>query len=105
MGTKRETSFDGSDRTRGMDLEEFRIAKGLSYRQLGALIGANHASKVRSWAFGEARPDADQMEAIVIKTDGAVTIEAMHQRRLSWLRENNRCAALEDCEADGEATG
>jgi hypothetical protein len=104
MMTESDAMGRRAERSSGFDLEGFRLARGLTYRQLGALIGENHASKIRSWALGEARPDADQMEIIIVRTDGAVTVEAMHLRRLTWLRENNRCGALPVCKAKDEAT-
>jgi hypothetical protein len=91
-----EITSDAIARARGLDLEEFRLAKGLSYRKLASLIGSGHASQTRAWAIGESRPDADQMETIIRRTDGVVTVEAMHLRRLTWLREKNRCSPLVD---------
>lgn len=89
-----ETVADQTRRPGGLDLEQFRLAKGLSYRRLAALIGSSHASQTRSWALGESRPDADQMEVIIRRTDGIVTIEAMHKRRLAWLKEKNKRVAF-----------
>jgi hypothetical protein len=95
-----ETVSAQIDPARGLDLEEYRQAHGLSYRKLAALIGSGHASQTRSWAIGESRPDADQAEAIIRKTNGIVTIEALHRRRLAWLRENNKCTIAADHEPD-----
>ena len=69
------------------DLEAYRRDKGLSYRKLGALIGCNHAGQTRSWALGEVWPDADKLQRIVEATQGAVTVDAMHRRRLAHLAE------------------
>jgi hypothetical protein len=85
MNARHREFRDRGERAEGLDLEEFRLARGLSYRKLASLIGSNHASQTRAWALGEARPDADQLDEIVKSTNGAVTIEAMHRRRLSWL--------------------
>jgi hypothetical protein len=103
MNTECEIASDRWGARRGIDLEEFKLARGLSYRKLASLIGSTHASQARCWAIGESRPDADQLELIIRKTDGAVSVEAMHQKRLAWLKENNKCTALAACVAEGEA--
>lgn len=70
-----------------MDLETFRLDQRLTYRKLGELVGQRHPGQIRSWALGQAWPDADKLQRIVERTNGAVTIEAMHRRRLQWLAE------------------
>lgn len=82
----------------GLDLETYRRAKGLSYRQLVALIGSNHASRTRSWAIGEVWPDADVLKTIVEVTGGEVTLDAMHEKRLQWLRERDAKLSAEEPE-------
>jgi transcriptional regulator with XRE-family HTH domain len=69
-----------------MNLEEYRVAKGLSYRKLGALINYSHASRVRLWCLGENYPDADVLEKIFEATDGEVTVEAMYRQRLMYVK-------------------
>jgi transcriptional regulator with XRE-family HTH domain len=73
-----------------MDLEEFRQSEGLSYRGLAAFLGLTQGRHAMRWATGERWPDADKLQHIKDLTDGAVTIEAMHRRRLKWLTENRR---------------
>lgn len=70
------------------DLEQFRRAKKWSYPRLAVLLGLTQRRHARRWALGEAWPDADKLQRIVDLTDGQVTIEAMHKRRLKWLSEN-----------------
>ena len=104
MNTIYEIAMDRHGQGRGIDLEEFRLAKGLSYRKLASLIGSTHASQARCWAIGESRPDADQVEAIIRRTEGAVSVEAMHKKRLAWLMKNNKCIALSASSTEDEAT-
>lgn len=89
----------------GLDLEEFRQARGLSYDELGALIGSSAKSTTRTWAIGMVWPDAERVENIITKTDGAVTLEAMHRRRLQWLRDNGKVSVPLNCGGDAEACG
>jgi hypothetical protein len=70
-----------------MDLETFRLSKHLSYWKLGALIGLSHPGQTRSWALGETWPDANKLQRIIDATEGEVTLEGMHRRRLSYLSE------------------
>lgn len=70
-----------------MDLETFRRAEKLSYRAIGALIGVNHAGQTREWCLGKVWPDADKLQRIVEATQGVVTVDAMHRRRLAHLAE------------------
>ena len=71
-----------------MDLEDFRQSEGLSYRGLAAFLGLTQGRHAMRWATGERWPDADKLQHIMDLTDGVVTIEAMHKRRLKWLAEN-----------------
>ena len=86
-----------------MDLEQFRLDRGLSYRQLAALLGQTHASKTRGWALGAARLEADELECIIRVTGGAVTLEAMHRRRLHWLKERGRASIPDNAHARAPA--
>lgn len=98
-------SADLAEQAADLDLEEFRRAQGLSYRQLAELLGSSHASKTRDWAIGAARPEADQMEYIVQRTGGVVTVDAMHRRRLQWLRENEKISVPLTSDAQGGESG
>lgn len=70
-----------------MDLEQFRVARGLSYAKLATLIDETLAAKVRGWALGHGWPQADKLEVIFAATGGAVSLAEMHRRRLEWLRD------------------
>jgi hypothetical protein len=71
-----------------MDLEAFRISRKLSYRRLAQLIAVGGGRRAQAIARGECWPRADRLADIVARTDGEVTIEAMHAKRLQWLAEN-----------------
>jgi len=74
----------------GIDLEEFRRRRKLSYQRLGDLLGVKQNRQVMAYALGETWPGTEMLEQIIQRTDGAVDIFAMHQRRLRWLRDNGR---------------
>lgn len=68
-----------------LDLEQYRLENGLSYAKLAEKIGLRQSRHAMRWALGESWPDADKLQRIVEITDGAVTIDAMHRRRLGHL--------------------
>ena len=70
-----------------MDLETYRKSKKLSYRSLGAALGVHHPGQMRAWALGTVWPDADKLQRIVEATQGVVTVDALHRRRLAHLSE------------------
>jgi alkylated DNA nucleotide flippase Atl1 len=71
----------------GVDLESFRVARDLTYRELARMVGARSPRQARGWAIGAEWPQtAVALDRIVTGTDGAVSIFAMHQRRLAWER-------------------
>lgn len=87
-----------------MDLEQFRQSKGLSYKALAELLGlaASNKRRAQSYAIGETWPPADRIEEIISATDGQVTLDALHQRRLQWLKENNKISLPPNSDADAE---
>ncbi len=72
-----------------MDLEEWRNANGLLYRDVASRIGASSPSKARQYALGEAWPRPEQLDRILSACSG-VELFSMHRRRLAWVRENRR---------------
>ncbi len=74
----------------GIDLEQFRRERGLTYQQLADLLGIKQNRQAIAYARGETWPGTEMLEQIREKTGGAVDIFAMHQRRLRWLHENGR---------------
>lgn len=68
-----------------MDLENFRQARGLSYRKLAVLLGLSQGRTAQAYARGEFWPDADKLQDIIDRTGRVVTLDAMHARRLAWL--------------------
>tara|TARA_R110001606_G_scaffold370099_1_gene526380 strand:- start:37 stop:252 length:216 start_codon:yes stop_codon:yes gene_type:complete len=60
-----------------MKLNEWRLSKKLSYRDLAYKVGAKHATIARRWCLSEEHPqrlipNPDYMKAIMLATDGAV---------------------------------
>lgn len=76
-----------------IDLEAYRIERGLSYRELAELIGASTPSRARAWALGLERPRDDQELEIERVTGGRVGIWAMREKRLAHRREAAERAA------------
>ncbi len=75
-----------------MDLEAFRIKRGLSYADLAQLIEVNQAKQARSYALGHSWPRATQLEKIISAAKG-VSLAAMHKRRLDFLAHETSSAA------------
>lgn len=73
-----------------MDLEQFRLEKGLTYDQLADLIGLTQNRQAQAYALGETWPKTERLDVILRKTDGLVTILAMHERRRRWLASHKR---------------
>lgn len=69
-----------------LDLEEFRVWRGLTYDALAKLIPFSTARQARRYCLGERWPDPETIERILAITDRAVSLERMHQSRLAWLR-------------------
>jgi len=65
-----------------MDLETWRKNEKLTYAALADLVGEKHLETARRQALGLTWPDPERIEAICRATGGAVTVEAMHRRRL-----------------------
>ena len=84
-----------------MDLEAFRRDRRLSYRKLAGLLGLSQGRTAQAYARGEAWPDADRLGEIIQRTDGAVTLDALHARRLAWLREHKKCPKRKNSTAEG----
>lgn len=69
-----------------MDLEGYRINRSMTYTQLAELIEVNQAKQARSYALGHSWPRSTQLQTILQRTKGAVTLEDMHKRRLDFLQ-------------------
>ncbi len=72
-----------------MDLEAWRKSQGLVYRDVAELIGASSPGKARQYALGGSWPREDQLARILDRCSG-IDLFAMHQRRLEWVRQNQR---------------
>lgn len=68
-----------------LDFDEYRQDRGLTYAQLADKLGLTQRRHAMRWARGESWPDADKLQRIVEITNGEVTVEAMHKRRLAFL--------------------
>lgn len=76
-----------------VDLETYRIEKGLTYRELADLIGASTPARARAWALGFDRPNDAQELVIERVTGGRVGVFAMREKRLQHRRDAEGRAA------------
>ncbi|MFN3833756.1 MAG: hypothetical protein ACK4SQ_16140 [Allorhizobium sp.] len=53
-----------------------------------SLLALDSARAYQRYETGENRPDAHVVERIIHVSGGAVTLDDLHQQRLSWLRVN-----------------
>ena len=77
-----------------MDLEQWRIARGLTYRQLAELLGIPSTSQAQRIALGHEAARTERVEIIRMVTDEQVSLFSMHQRRMAWLRESGKLRVL-----------
>ncbi len=83
-----------------MDLETFRADQDLTYEQLAERIKVSSARQAQRYALGAQWPGAEKLAEILRLCPG-VTIDAIHGRRLAFVREKrdrdrlNRSAARE----------
>ena len=68
-----------------MDLEEYRVAESLTYEELAERLGLSHRVVAREYAIGKRWPNAVRLQGFLDATASAVTMEAMHRRRLAFL--------------------
>lgn len=73
---------------RRMDLETYKTSNELSYDELARQIGVTQAKQARAYALGHQWPRSAQLQKI-LKACGGVTVEAMHDRRMRFLRTAN----------------
>ena len=73
-----------------MDIEEWRQSIGLTLKQLAEVIGCPSLSQARRYALGEERISDERLERVLIASDGAVDLYAVHRRRMKWLASNGR---------------
>ena len=95
--------MDVSEIALSMNLEEYRLEKGLSYEELAELLGLTQNRQAQAYALGETWPKTERLEVILKKTEGLVTILAMHHRRRSWLRSNKRMRKVSELAVQGRA--
>lgn len=76
-----------------MDFKAWRLSKGLSLADVAGrlgIAGANPSREVQRIETGEARPDADLVQAIGRLTGGAVGADDLMAARLLWLKAAGR---------------
>jgi hypothetical protein len=78
----------------GVDLEQWRIAQGKSYRALQRTLGISDGVTIRDYALGIKWPGTDKLEVILRQTNGGVTVDAMHRRRCAYLQSIGKLAPL-----------
>jgi len=64
----------------------------MTYAQLAQLIEVSQPKQARAYALGHAWPRSEQLQKILRKTKGSVTMEAMHEKRLAFHRAERRVA-------------
>lgn len=75
-----------------MDLEEFRLARSMTYAQLADFLGLSQAKTAQRYALGEHWPHVLPLQVILQRAKG-VTLDAMHRRRMAFLRSSERRVA------------
>lgn len=62
--------------------------KNMTDAELGETLGCS-AGSVRKWRFGERMPEPEIAQRIVEVTEGAVSVQDMHETRLAFLRNSS----------------
>lgn len=82
-----------------MHLKKWRLTQTLSMAEAAQRMGLESARTYHRYESGENRPDAPLVERILSVTEGAVTVQDLHQQRLDWLRENKPEAFADEVHA------
>lgn len=83
-----------------VDLETFRVSSRMSYRQLADLIGVRQEKQARSYALGHSWPRSGKvLDMIVERSNGRVSIDAMHRRRSEFQRQESLAATRDASES------
>jgi hypothetical protein len=72
----------------GMDIQSYIDSKNLTFEKMAAEIGNVTGAGVRYWALGARMPSPEFVERIVEITEGAVSVQDMHETRLAFVRSN-----------------
>lgn len=67
----------------GMDLEQFRRSRGLSYEALAGMVGDIDGSTLGRICRGERWPRPERLRQICAATGGVVTVDAMLENYLA----------------------
>lgn len=91
-----------NDTKMGVDLETWRLSKGLSYSGLAAALSTEYHTankmRARNVSIGVQWPCTEFLQTILAKTRGEVTIEAMHRRRVEYLSSQGRLRVTQAAE-------
>ena len=68
-----------------MTLDQWLNSRKISAEEFGKTLDCS-GQAVRYWRSGLRAPDADMAAKIVAATDGEVTVQDLHETRLSYLR-------------------
>jgi DNA-binding transcriptional regulator YdaS (Cro superfamily) len=68
-----------------MDLKSYMSDRALGGKKMAEIIGDVTGAAVRLWMTGARMPSAEIAERIVKATDGAVTVQDLHNTRLEFL--------------------
>lgn len=89
-----------------IDLEQYRQTHGLTWAEVAIRIGATGPRQAQAWATGAERPgSAEKLEAIERATDGQVTVNAMHRKRLEYERQHPRVVSVVPLRGAESASG
>ncbi len=72
-----------------MNLKSYMDDRAINGEKMAEVIGGVTGAAVRLWMTGARMPSPEIAERIVGITDGAVTVQDMHETRLAFLRVSN----------------
>lgn len=68
-----------------MELKSYMSSNGIDDASMAHTLGCS-AGSVRKWRYGERMPEPEIAQRIVEVTEGAVSIQDLHDTRLAFLR-------------------
>jgi hypothetical protein len=90
--TKKQTST-----ALDLDLEEYRLAEGLTYEQFRQFLDLSDKSACRDYCLGILWPGTFRLRDILRRMGGKVTLDAMFRRREAYLVANGKLAPSAEC--------
>jgi len=86
------TEAPGVSRYFTIDLEDWRIERGLNHEQSGERLGCS-ASQAGRYALGADPIAGEVLERVLEISDGQVDVFALHRRRMAYLRDHANAEA------------